>query len=103
MAAWRATALAKTWEPDEMENLKQGIVDLVTGFSIETTPGSALKIPDYREYLRPGATVSVTFLPGSDFADTIVTAKRLKDEGFIPAPHFAARSIPSPTRASAPI
>ena len=95
MAAWRATALAKTWEPDEMEHLKQGIVDLVSGFSIETTPGSALKIPDYREHLRPGATVSVTFLPGSDFADTVVTAKRLKDEGFIPAPHFAARSIPS--------
>ncbi len=73
---------------------QQQIIDLVRGFSIETTPGSALKIPDYREHLRPGATVSVTFLPGSDFADTIRTAKRLKDEGFEPAPHFAARSIP---------
>ena len=37
----------------------------------------------------------MTFLPGSDFADTIQTAKRLKNEGFQPAPHFAARSIPS--------
>lgn len=73
----------------------QQIVDFVRGFSIETTPGSALKIPDYREHLRPGTTVSVTFLPGSDFADTIKTAKRLKDEGFNPAPHFAARSVPS--------
>ena len=89
-----AMALAQYWEPDEMDTLKQQIVELVAGFSIETTPGSALKIPDYREHLRRGATVSVTFLPGSDFADTIATAKRLKDEGFVPAPHFAARSIP---------
>jgi methylenetetrahydrofolate reductase (NADPH) len=74
---------------------KQQILDFVDGFTIETTPGSALKIPDYRSHLRAGATVSVTFLPGSDFADTVTTAKRLKDEGFKPAPHFAARSIPS--------
>jgi methylenetetrahydrofolate reductase (NADPH) len=72
---------------------KQEVRDLVDGFSIETTPGSATKIPDYRDHLRPGTTVAVTFLPGSDFADTIVTAKRLRDEGFDPAPHMAARSI----------
>ncbi len=74
---------------------KQQIIDFVSGFTLETTPGSALKIPDYREHLRPGAKVAVTFLPGSDFADTIKTARRLKDEGFEPLPHFAARSIPS--------
>ncbi|HEX9771339.1 MAG TPA: methylenetetrahydrofolate reductase [Kiloniellales bacterium] len=78
-----------------MADHRQQILDFVAGFTIETTPGSALKIPDYRDHLRPGTTVSVTFLPGSDFADTITTAKRLKDEGFKPAPHFAARSIPS--------
>ena len=78
----------------EAEARKQEVVDFMADFSIETTPGSALKIPDYRDHLRPGATVSVTFLPGSDFADTIATAKRLKAEGFVPSPHFAARSIP---------
>jgi methylenetetrahydrofolate reductase (NADPH) len=81
--------------PDVLATRKQEILDFVDGFTIETTPGSALKIPDYRDYLRAGTSVSVTFLPGSDFADTITTAKRLKDEGFKPAPHFAARSIPS--------
>lgn len=88
-----AAALKITQEaPDAM---KQQIIDFMAGFSIETTPGSALKIPDYRDYLRQGATVSVTFLPGSDVADTVATTKRLKEEGFNPAPHFAARSIPS--------
>ena len=89
MNAMAAAAAVETVDPR-----KQQIVDFLGGFSIETTPGSAAKIPDYREYLRPGAAVSVTFLPGSDFADTVATAKRLKEEGFDPAPHFAARSIP---------
>jgi methylenetetrahydrofolate reductase (NADPH) len=80
---------------DEAAVRGRQIVELMRGFSIETTPGSALKIPDYRAYLRPGTTVAVTFLPGSDFADTVRTARRLRDEGFEPAPHFAARSIPS--------
>ena len=97
MAKWGSAALAEQRELVDVATIKQQIVQLASGFSIETTPGSALKIPDYREHLRPGTTVSVTFLPGSDFADTIVTAKRLKDEGFKPAPHFAARSIPSRT------
>lgn len=73
----------------------QDIVDLMTGFTVETTPGSAAKVPDFRDHLRPGTTVYVTFLPGSDFADTIATARRLKSEGFNPIPHFPARSIPS--------
>jgi len=89
-------AVAQRKEPldtADLEVRKQQIIDFLDGFTIETTPGSALKIPDYREHLQPGTTVSVTFLPGSDFADTIATAKRLKAEGFKPVPHFAARSI----------
>jgi methylenetetrahydrofolate reductase (NADPH) len=73
---------------------KQQVADFMTGFTAETTPGSAAKISDYREYLRPGTTVYITFLPGSGFDDTIAVAKRLKAEGFLPVPHIAARSIP---------
>ncbi len=74
---------------------KQQVVDFVQDFTIETTPGSAAKIADFREHLRPGTKVAVTFLPGSDFADTIAVSRRLRDEGFEPMPHLAARSIPS--------
>ncbi len=73
----------------------RGIVDLMSGFTVETTPASAEKIPDFRAMLRPGTTVYITFLPGSDYNDTVATAKRLRHEGFEPAPHFAARSIAS--------
>jgi methylenetetrahydrofolate reductase (NADPH) len=82
-------------KPAAIGDTARQVVDFMTGFTVETTPGSSAKTKDYREMLRPGTTVAVTFLPGSDFADTIATAKRLKDEGFVPAPHFAARSIPS--------
>jgi methylenetetrahydrofolate reductase (NADPH) len=75
-------------------DVKRQIVDFMTGFTAETTPGSAAKIADYREHLRPGTTVYITFLPGSAFDDTIAVAKRLTAEGFLPVPHFAARSIP---------
>ena len=43
---------------DDGALVSRRIVDFVRGFSIETTPGSALKIPDYRAYLRPGTTVA---------------------------------------------
>ena len=74
---------------------RQSIIDLLSGFTTETTPGAAAKIADYRVHLRPGATVFITFLPGSSFADTIAVAIRLRREGFNPVPHFAARSVPS--------
>lgn len=81
-------------EPAVSGDLKPHVVDLMTGFTAETTPGAAAKIADYREHLRPGTTVYVTFLPGSDFAHTVAIAKRLRDEGFNPVPHLAARSVP---------
>ena len=71
------------------------IVSFMEGFTVETTPASAAKTADFRSLLRPGATVYITFLPGSDYRDTIAVAKRLRDEGFEPAPHFAARSVRS--------
>lgn len=69
------------------------IQQFMHGFSAETTPGSAAKIPDFREHLREGAVVYITCLPGADYNDTVAVAKRLRGEGFIPIPHFAARSI----------
>ena len=75
--------------------VRQWIIDLLSEFTTETTPGAAGKIADYRAHLRPGAAVYVTFLPGFDFADTVAVAARLRREGFNPVPHLAARSIPS--------
>lgn len=79
---------------DEDADLKASIAALMSGFSVETTPGAADKIRDYRAHLEPGTRVFVTFLAGSDFEHTARTAARLAREGMHPVPHLSARSIP---------
>ena len=81
-------------EKSDLIDPQQNIIDFLADFTAETTPFSAAKVDDFREILRPGTTVFITFLPGSDFEDTISIAARLKKEGLNPVPHLAARSIP---------
>lgn len=76
-------------------DIKQSIAEFMASYSCETTPASARKIERFEDHMTPGSTVFITFLPGSDFADTIDTAKRLQSEGFVPVPHIAARSVNS--------
>lgn len=75
--------------------VKRWVREFLEGFTVETTPGAAARTPDYRALLRSGTRVAVTFLPGSNFADTLATVLRLRAEGFEPLPHLAARSFPS--------
>ena len=77
------------------EQEKQNIINFMNNCSVEVTPGGSKKIEDFREVLAADTTVFVTFLPGSDFKDTVENVKRLADEGMNPVPHFAARSIPN--------
>lgn len=65
-------------------------------WSIEVTPTGAGKIESFSACLAPGTTVNVTFLPGSDPADTIAVAERLHNDGMRPVPHLAARSLRDP-------
>lgn len=78
-----------------MSDDKANILKFLENTSVEVTPGGAQKIEDFRDLLRPGTTVFVTFLPGSDIKDTVACVKRLFAEEMNPVPHFAARSIPS--------
>lgn len=73
---------------------RRHIIDFMSGFTLETTPGSAAKVPDFRAHARPGATIYVTCLQGSDLKETLAVARRLLSEGFDPVPHLVARSIP---------
>src|SRR5437867_1925326 len=75
-----------------MVNLQQ-LQALVSGFSIETTPPTAARVESFRSLLPVGTKVNVTFLPGTDYLDTVATAARLRAEGMVPVPHIAARSI----------
>ena len=56
---------------------------LLAGASTETTPRQADRIVDFAELLPRGSRVNVTFLVGSDFEETIRTARRLKPDGMV--------------------
>ena len=69
------------------------IQSAASNWSIEVTPTGATKIESFRDCLDPGTTVNVTFLPGTDPADTIAVCERLHNDGMRPVPHLAARSL----------
>jgi methylenetetrahydrofolate reductase (NADPH) len=75
--------------------LHRKIAEFVGNGSIETTPRESAAIASYRNFLRPGMTVNVAFLPDAHFDDTILTCARLRREGFNPVPHLPARAFAS--------
>ncbi|TCP63351.1 methylenetetrahydrofolate reductase (NADPH) [Rhodovulum bhavnagarense] len=66
----------------------------VEGYSVEVMPRTAEKIDDFRALLPAGTRVYIAHLDGTSITDMVATARRLRDEGFHPIPHFPARSIP---------
>jgi methylenetetrahydrofolate reductase (NADPH) len=72
------------------------IPTLLEGYSIEVMPRTAAKIEDFRALLPAGTRVYIAHIDGTEIDDMVATARRLRDEGFEPMPHFPARSIPGP-------
>lgn len=67
---------------------------MLDGYSIEVMPRTAAKVEDFGALLRPGTRVYIAHIEGTPIEDMVATAKRLRDEGFEPMPHFPARIIP---------
>jgi methylenetetrahydrofolate reductase (NADPH) len=65
-------------------------------YSIEVMPRTAAKVEDFRALLPAGTRVYIAHIDGTEIDDMVATARRLRDEGFEPMPHFPARSIPGP-------
>ena len=74
-----------------------GIAALIEGYSIEVMPRTAAKVEDFRALLPLRARAYyIAHIDGTGIDDMVATARRLRDEGFEPMPHFPARSIPGP-------
>jgi methylenetetrahydrofolate reductase (NADPH) len=56
-------------------------------------PRTAEKVEDFRDLLPAGTRVYIAHIDGTPFEDMLATARRIRDEGFEPMPHFPARSI----------
>ena len=70
------------------------IATFLGGYSIETTPAAAARIPSFKDLLPAGTAVYITHVPGTGDADVVSLAARLTRDGMTPVPHIAARSIP---------
>lgn len=70
-----------------------GIAALLNGFSVETTSGEAERIGRYSDFLRPRTSVYIAHPAGTDFGQVVEVARKLREEGLDPVPHFAAHSI----------
>jgi len=81
--------------PAHLAHMQDVISQAVAGFSIEVTPQAAAKVKTFKDLLPVGTSVNVTFLPGSDIADTISVCERIHEAGLKPVPHVAARSLQS--------
>lgn len=68
---------------------------VMSGFSLEITPGVAPKIPSFAAILPAGTAVYVTNLPGTDVRAVMDVCRRLGTEGMRPIPHLAARGVRS--------
>ncbi len=67
--------------------------EFLSGYSIEVTPRSANKIECFADVLPENTRVYIAQINIDDIPEMIVTAKRLRDEGFEVMPHFPARMI----------
>ena len=78
----------------EPEFPTNGVVTaFLEGFSIEVMPRTASKIDDFRPLLPKGTRVYIAHIEGTPIEEMVATAKRLREEGFEPMPHFPARII----------
>ena len=72
---------------------KEKVQKLLENFSIEVMPKTAKKIVNFSDILPKGSQVYIAHLEGTLIQSMLETAKRLREEGMVPVPHFPARLI----------
>jgi methylenetetrahydrofolate reductase (NADPH) len=72
---------------------KSAIQNLVKDYSIETTARDSARVPKFTDMVPAGTRVYIVHVPGTNLADTVALAARLRKEGLEPVPHIVARHI----------
>ncbi len=70
------------------------LIELLPSASVEVS-SHGLQIEALRDNFAVGCDVTITFLPGDNFRCNVETAAALRQAGYNPVPHIAAREIPS--------
>ncbi|WP_111497386.1 methylenetetrahydrofolate reductase [Marinobacter bohaiensis] len=82
-------------DPATASACDQVLATLARGASIELTPRQIQATDDLQDWLSPGTSVYVPFLPNADYGASIEACQRLVNLGLVPVPHFPARAIES--------
>jgi methylenetetrahydrofolate reductase (NADPH) len=79
------------------DDAESGIVagPLLGGFSLETTAGASAELAARSELIAPGTRITIPFLDRDDLPALIAAARSVRELGFHPVPHVAARRIES--------
>jgi methylenetetrahydrofolate reductase (NADPH) len=70
---------------------KAAVQQFVRGYSIETTVPQAARVGRFADAVPPGTRLFIAHVPGTDVAETVTLAGRLRREGMEPVPHVVAR------------
>jgi len=81
----------ETDDPDAV--LAAEIRSFLEDFSIEATPHAVEEVDAYPDFLPRGTSVYVAHPPSSDLEDISSLAARLRELGYAPVPHLAARKL----------
>jgi methylenetetrahydrofolate reductase (NADPH) len=79
----------------QSSDLAERIRDLAAGASIEMSARDLQDLDRARSWLRPGADVSITWLPNDTMDQRVAGAAAIRAAGFEPVPHIAARFVAS--------
>ena len=71
---------------------KENIENFLNNFSIEVTPNAAKKIDKFSDYLTPGTLIYVAHIEGTPIEETVETAKKISDQGFISNASFSSKN-----------
>lgn len=83
----------KRKEVVENQPVNAKVEAFLKGYSIEVMPRTAHKVESFRSLLPLGTRVYIAHIEGTPITEMVETARRLKDDGFEPMPHFPARII----------
>jgi len=72
---------------------KRAVQDLLNNYSIETTVKEGARVERFADVVPVGTRLFIAHVPGTDFADTVTLAARLRQEGMEPVPHIVGRRI----------
>lgn len=69
------------------------LAGFLTDYSIEVTPRTAAKVPDFAALLPAGTRVYIAHIDGTPIDQMVATARRLGEEGYEAMPHIPARMV----------